>query len=52
MTATAADLRSAARTYREVAERHDAKGRHRLARGLRARADDCDKRADALPNTA
>lgn len=44
-TPAAEDLRAAARTYREVADRHEAKGRHRLARNFRARAADCERRA-------
>lgn len=48
-TPAAEDLRAAAREYREVADRHEARGRHRLARGLRARAADCEKRAEETP---
>lgn len=51
MTSTATDLRAAARNYREIAERHETKGRHRLARNFRDHADDCERRADALQPT-
>lgn len=45
---TTQDLQSAARTYREIANRHEANGRHRLARNFRAHAADCEQRAEQL----
>ncbi|MGW2048598.1 hypothetical protein ACWCPF_25955 [Streptomyces sp. NPDC001858] len=39
------DLRAIAREYRAIADRHEAKGRQRLARNFRAHADDCERRA-------
>lgn len=43
--ATSDDLRKAAQTYREVADRHEARGRARLAQNFRAHARDCEQRA-------
>lgn len=48
MSATSSDLKDAARTYREIADRHEAKGRTRLARNFRAHAADCEQRAERL----
>jgi hypothetical protein len=45
---TAEGLRAAAREYRAVADRHNAKGRVRLASRFRDHADDCDRRAAQL----
>lgn len=45
---TAEDSRAAARGYREIANRHEAAGRARLARNFRAQAEACDARADAI----
>lgn len=45
---TTQDLQRAARKYRDIADRHEAKGRHRLARNFRTHAADCDRRAEDL----
>ncbi|MGW2724824.1 hypothetical protein [Streptomyces sp. NPDC001492] len=45
---TTQGLQRAAREYRAVADRHEANGRHRLARNFRAHAADCDRRAEEL----
>lgn len=48
MTTTTQDLQRAAREYREIADRHEANGRHNLARNFRAHAADCDQRAEEV----